>query len=235
MKMERLDKTISKNLNITRSEAKALIKNGSVFVNNTAVKEYDYKLSESDTVSVNGKEFNSDSFVYIMMNKPKGVVSASEDKKEKTVIDLLPDELKRKGLFPAGRLDKDSTGFMLITDDGAFAHGILSPKRHVEKTYIALLDKPFDSKTVKEFENGVELDGEKLLPARLKTVDGDYKKAEVVISQGIYHQIKRMFKQFGITVLELKRIKIGDLSLDESLAEGEARYITEKELLLIKQ
>ena len=231
--MERLDKTISKNLNITRNEAKKLIKSGSVCVNDAAEKAYDFKLSENDTVSVNGKELKSDSFVYIMMNKPAGVVSASEDKKEKTVIDLLPDGMRRKGLFPAGRLDRDTTGFMLLTDDGKFAHRILSPKKHVDKTYVARLDKPFNDEIKEAFNKGMELDGEVLLPAELEAVDGDFTRAKIVIRQGIYHQIKRMFKAFGITVLELRRVKIGGLYVDKSLKEGESRYITEEELLLL--
>ena len=223
-------------MNITRSEARSLIKGGSVSVSGKAVKAADYKLGESESVcvSVSGRELDSNKFVYIMLNKPKGVVSASEDKNEKTVIDLLPDEMKRKNLFPAGRLDKDTTGFALITDDGEFAHSILSPKRHVEKTYLAVLDRSFDDTVIKDFECGVEIGGEKLLPAKLSPVGNDYTRAEIVISQGIYHQIKRMFKKYGITVLELNRIKIGGLSIDGNLAPGEARYITQEELLLLK-
>ena len=221
-------------MNITRSEAKALIKEKRVILNGEAVKSGDVKCTEDDSLLVDGKSLNNNKHVYIMMNKPKGVVSASEDKSDKTVIDLLPDELKRKNLFPAGRLDKDTTGFMLITDDGDFAHSILSPKRHVEKTYIATLDKPFDKEVVDDFESGMTLGGEKLLSAGLTALNSDCTTAEVVIRQGIYHQIKRMFKKHGITVTELKRTKIGSLELDSSLNDGEARYITEKELLLIK-
>ena len=232
--MERLDKLVSLNLNITRKEARSLIKSGCVSVNAKAEKSSDFKCKEEDIISVNGKELNSKKFVYIMMNKPSGVICASEDKNEKTVIDLLPDSMKRKGLFPAGRLDKDTTGFVLITDDGEFAHSVLSPSRHVEKTYIAKLDKPFDEIIITEFENGVELSDEKLLPAKLEAAGGDFTTAKIVIKQGIYHQIKRMFKKYGITVVKLNRIKMGNLSIDESLAPGEARYITDDELLLIK-
>ena len=232
--MERLDKLVSLNLNITRKEARSLIKSGCVSVNAKAEKSSDFKCKEEDIISVNGKELNSKKFVYIMMNKPSGVICASEDKNEKTVIDLLPDSMKRKGLFPAGRLDKDTTGFVLITDDGEFAHSVLSPSRHVEKTYIAKLDKPFDEIIITEFENGVELSDEKLLPAKLEAAGGDFTTAKIVIKQGIYHQIKRMFKKYGITVVKLNRIKMGNLSIDESLAPGEARYITDDELLIIK-
>ena len=232
--MERLDKLLSHNLNITRSEAKSLIKNKAVCINGKTVTASDIKCDSGDDISVNGKGINSSKFVYIMLNKPAGVLSASEDKSEKTVIDLLPEDMRRKELFPAGRLDKDTTGFALITDDGAFAHDILSPKKHVEKTYIATLDKPFDAEVKADFEGGMLLGEEKLLPAKLSEVDGDFTKAEVVIRQGIYHQIKRMFKKHGIAVTALKRVKIGGLPLDETLKEGEARYISEKELLLIK-
>ena len=168
-----------------------------------------------------------------MMNKPKGVISASDGKGDKSVIDILPAEMKRKNLFPAGRLDKDTTGFMLITDDGEFAHSILSPKNHIPKTYIAKLDKPFDETVVKEFESGVKLKDEKCMGAKLEAADGDFCTARVEIKQGMYHQIKRMFARFGLKVVELKRIKMGDLYLDESLKEGECRYISEKELSMI--
>lgn len=233
--MDRIDKTLSHYLNITRSEAKALIKNGGVSLNGKTVNVYDLKCFEEDEITVEGKRINNKKFVYIMLNKPKGVVCASEDKREKTVLDLLCEDMKRKNLFPAGRLDKDTTGFTLITDDGEFAHNILSPNKHVEKTYVAFLDKPFDEKVRADFESGMTLGGEKLLSAELYETDGDFKKATVVIRQGIYHQIKRMFKKHGITVLELKRTKIGNLPLDNALKEGEARYITDEELLLIQQ
>lgn len=233
--MERLDKILSHNLNITRSEAKSLIKENRVSLNGSPVNSANIKCEADAVVSVDGKSVNTNKYVYIMMNKPKGVVSASEDRSDKTVIDLLPDELKRKGLFPAGRLDKDTTGFMLITDDGEFAHSILSPKRHVEKTYIATLDKPFDEAVKADFERGMELGGEKLLAAQLNAINADKTEAEIVIRQGIYHQIKRMFAKYGIAVLELKRTKIGNLSLDSALKKGEARYITEEEMVMIKQ
>ena len=232
--MERLDKTVAQNLNITRKEARSLIKGGLVSVDGKVEKAVDFKLDESSKLTVNGKEVNAEKHVYIMLNKPAGVISASDDKAEKTVIDLLPDTMKRKGLFPAGRLDKDSTGFVLITDDGEFAHSVLSPSRHVKKTYLVKLDKPFDESVKTDFEKGMTLGEEKLLPADIEAVGGDFTCARVVISQGIYHQIKRMFKKHGINVTALKRIKIGNLSLDESLTEGEARYITDNELLMIK-
>jgi len=233
--MERLDRILSHKLNITRSEAKALIKKGSVTVNGALAFSGDMKCSESDKIIADGKKINSSEFVYIMLNKPKGFVSATEDKSEKTVLDLLPDGMRRKGLFPAGRLDKDTTGFMLITDDGEFAHAILSPRRHVDKTYIAKLDKPFTDEVKNDFESGMELSGERLLSAELEAVDGDFTNARVVLREGLYHQVKRMFKKHGITVLELKRVKIGTLALDEGLAAGECRYLTDEEVQNIRK
>ncbi|MCR5207588.1 MAG: rRNA pseudouridine synthase [Eubacterium sp.] len=228
--MTRLDKLISRELNISRNDAKALIKKGCVTVNGAPVTSSDFKCGDGDSVEADGKTLSKNEFVYIMMNKPAGYVSATDDKREKTVLDLLPEEMKRRGLFPAGRLDKDTTGFMLITDDGAFAHGILSPKRHVDKTYIANLDKPFDNAVKADFENGMELGNEKLLHAELRALNKDSTVAEVVLREGQYHQVKRMFKKHGITVTALKRTAIGGLSLDEKLGEGGCRYITADEL-----
>ena len=234
--MERADKIIARELNIGRSEAKSLIKQGRVLKNGLPVKSSDEKLDEiKDTLTVDGKELYLRKFVYIMMNKPKGVISSTDGRKtaEKTVIDILPADMKRKNLFPAGRLDKNTTGFMLITDDGEFAHRILSPKNHISKTYIADLDKPFSDEMIKDFENGVTIGGDECLPAVLEAVNGDRKTARVTIKQGMYHQIKRMFKKYSIEVLELKRIRMGRLYLDDTLAPGECRYLGENEVKLI--
>ena len=233
--MQRLDKTVSEKLNITRSQAKALIKSGEVKVNSEVISKPEFKCCESDEITVSGKILSNEKFVYIMMNKPKCVICASDSENEKTVIDLLPEDMRIKNLFPAGRLDKDTTGFVLITNDGEFAHDILSPRKHVEKTYIALLDKPLDNGVIMDFESGMTLGEEKLLPAGLSAENEEKTLARVVIKQGIYHQIKRMFKKHGIEVLELKRIKIGSLPLDENLKEGESRYITKEELMQIKE
>lgn len=233
--MERIDKIISVASGVSRADARALIKKGLVSVNGAVVKDIGFKADEkNDIICSRGEKLCYSKFVYIMMNKPKGVISASEGGSEKTVVDILPDRMKRKNLFPAGRLDKDTTGFVLITDDGNFAHKILSPKNHIPKTYIAELDKPFDDNVVSAFEQGVELKDDLCMPAEISAVDGDYTKAVVIIKQGMYHQIKRMFKKFGITVLELKRIKMGRLELDEVLQPGKCRYITTDELGLIK-
>lgn len=168
-----------------------------------------------------------------MLNKPTGVVSATDDNRYKTVVDILPDELKRKNLFPAGRLDKDTVGFCLITDDGDFAHNILSPSRHVTKTYIAELSKPIDFDKAKQgFADGLILgDGTVLLSAVLEKIsDCEPPKYKIIIKEGKYHQIKRMFQKYGAEVTMLKRVSIGGLALDNSLKEGEARLISPDEL-----
>lgn len=237
MNMERIDKIISTQLNITRSEAKALIKSKKVLLNGCAVKSPNDKAdTEKDIIIVNGREIFFEKFVYIMMNKPKGVISSTDGRKtnEKTVVDILPDHMQRKNLFPAGRLDKNTTGFMLITDDGNFAHDILSPKKHISKAYIAHLDKPFNDEMIADFKRGISISGDACLPAELEPVNGDYSVAKVEIRQGMYHQIKRMFKKYGIEVVELERISMGKLPLDRNLAYGECRYLTENELNLIK-
>lgn len=233
--MERIDKIVSVSLGVSRNDARALIKKGSVTVNGEKVKSIGERFDEKTAdVLCNGNSLCYNKYVYIMMNKPKGVVSASEGEKAVTVVDILPDDMKRKNLFPAGRLDKDTTGFVLITDDGDFAHKILSPKNHIPKTYIATLDKPFDENLVTAFEQGVELKDAVCQSAQISAVDGDFTRAQVTISQGMYHQIKRMFAKFGITVLELERIKMGSLFLDKSLSLGECRYLTTDELEMIK-
>ncbi len=232
--MDRIDKIIARELNITRTQAKDYIKKGVVKVNNKTVKVSDFKCNENDEITVFSKPLQNKEFVYIMMNKPKGVISASEGKGDKTVVDLVPDDMKRKGLFPAGRLDKDTTGFVLLTNDGEFAHNILSPKKHINKTYIAKLDKPFDSAVERAFKNGMTLNGEKLLCADIEPVDNDFTVAKVVLKQGLYHQVKRMFKKYGITVVELDRIAMGNLPLDSSLDCGECRFLTNDELEKIK-
>ena len=231
--MTRLDKILSTQLNISRTDAKALLKKGRVSVNGTVTKTADTKCAVSDIVSVDGEQIAYSKFVYIMMNKPQGVISASDGKGEKTVVDLLPDDMKRRGLFPAGRLDKDTTGFVLLTDDGEFAHSILSPSKHIDKTYVAHLDKPITAELVEDFRGGMTLNGEKLLEAEVTPIDGDLTVCKVVLRQGLYHQVKRMFKKHGITVTALDRVKMGNLSLDSSLKAGESRYLTAEELDLI--
>ena len=237
MKKERIDKLIASQGLLSRNDVKTMVKRGEVSVNGVVIKDSSVKVSYEDDIVVNGKHLKQTEFTYIMLNKPKGVVSASEDKRDKTVVDILPDELKRKNLFPAGRLDKDTTGFCLITDDGDFAHRILSPSRHVDKTYVATVDKYIDFENArKAFKDGIVLaDGTVLLSADLELLsDDDNQSFKVVIKEGKYHQVKRMFASLGTTVIELKRISIGGLALDDNLEEGEARLLTAEELSKIE-
>ena len=169
MAVERLDKIISKSGKFTRSEVKRLARNGEIALNGEAVKDVSVKAdTENCIITVSGERIDTAEHVYIMLNKPQGVVSASEGRGDVTVVDILPDDMKRKNLFPAGRLDKDTTGFVLITDDGDFAHRILSPKNHIKKTYIAALDKPIDESKKSVLESVIELkDGTVFRPAEL--------------------------------------------------------------------
>lgn len=237
MKKERIDKLIASQGLLSRNDVKTMVKRGEVSVNGVVIKDSSVKVSYEDDIVVNGKQLKQTEFTYIMLNKPKGVVSASEDKRDKTVVDILPDELKRKNLFPAGRLDKDTTGFCLITDDGDFAHRILSPSRHVDKTYVATVDKYIDFENArKAFKDGIVLaDGTVLLSADLELIsDEEFQIFKVVIKEGKYHQVKRMFASLGTTVIELKRISIGGLALDDNLEEGKARLLTAEDLSKIE-
>ncbi len=236
--MERLDKIlVSQNIG-SRKEVQKIIKSGQVCVNGEICKKIDTKIDENaDKIAVNGQAIEYKKNIYIMMNKPAGVVSASNDKYDKTVIDLLPEEYKRKGLFPAGRLDKDTEGLLIITDDGDFAHKMLSPKKHVEKKYIAKLDKEITDDTVKKFEDGIIFsDGTKCMPAKLEIVpDSDRRQGIVTICEGKFHQVKKMFICCGINVVHLKRISIGNLYLDSKLPIGCCKLLTnlDKELIFI--
>ena len=168
-KKQRLDKAIAMQGALSRSEVKTLIRKGEVTVNGQVVKSADFGVDfDSDTIAVQGRELTLRQHLYLMMNKPKGVVSASEDRHERTVVDLVPERLFRKGLFPAGRLDKDTTGFVLLTDDGAFAHDILSPKKHIPKTYHALVDGPITEQMDRDFAQGIRIGPDQTLPASLK-------------------------------------------------------------------
>lgn len=233
--MERLDKIISHAFSLGRTEAKKAIKSGKVRVGGEVIKDVSFKTDYS-AVTLAGKPAEYDEHIYIMLNKPKGVVSASESKNEKTVIDLVPESLKRKGLFPAGRLDKDTVGFVLITDDGAFAHDILSPKKHIEKTYFLKTDKAIPFSLEEQFKEGVTLyDGTVCMSADLKIDRANPKEAIIKIKEGKYHQIKRMFRVNSLSLEYLKRTAMGKLELDDSLKEGECRKLNKEEINKIKE
>lgn len=231
----RLDKFVADAAQLTRSAARGLIAKGRVTVNGQVCKKADCALKEGDSVCADGKPLACEEYVYIMLNKPAGVVSASTDGRDKTVVDLVGGAFPRRQLFPAGRLDKTSTGFVLLTDDGAFAHDILAPKRHVPKTYRVVLDAPVTDEMVKAFAAGVTLaDGQTMQPARLIPDEADPFAATVVLRQGVYHQIKRMFGVLDAGVNQLHRTAIGGLALDEGLAPGAWRLITPEEKALIQ-
>lgn len=231
----RLDKFVADAAQLTRSAARSLIAKGRVTVNGQVCKKADCALREGDSVCADGKPLACEEYVYIMLNKPAGVVSASTDGRDKTVVDLVGGAFPRRQLFPAGRLDKTSTGFVLLTDDGAFAHDILAPKRHVPKTYRVVLDTPVTDEMVKAFAAGVTLaDGQRMQPARLIPDEADPFAATVVLRQGVYHQIKRMFGVLDAGVDQLHRTAIGGLALDEGLAPGAWRLITPEEKALIQ-
>lgn len=235
---QRLDKLISSQGSYTRKQAQQLIKDGLVKVDGITVRDRGFHIDpEVNSVILDGKEFAVEKFVYLMLNKPKGVVSATNDRSQKTVVDLVPDELKKRKLFPAGRLDMTTTGFVLITDDGDFAHRILSPKNHIEKTYEARLAESVTEEQLRMVADGIVLkDGTECLPAKLKILeDSDSPLVEIKICEGKYHQIKRMFAAAGNGVIELKRTKMGKLRLDEALPEGECRRLTEAEVSLIAE
>ena len=231
----RLDKFVADAAQLTRSAARSLIAKGRVTVNGQVCRKADCALKEGDSVCAGGKPLGREEYVYIMLNKPAGVVSASTDGRDKTVVDLVGGAFPRRQLFPAGRLDKTSTGFVLLTDDGAFAHDILAPKRHVPKTYRVVLDAPVTPAMVKAFAAGVTLaDGQTMQPARLIPDEADPFAATVVLRQGVYHQIKRMFGVLDAGVNQLHRTAIGGLALDEGLAPGAWRLITPEEKALIQ-
>lgn len=235
--MDRIDKIIASQGQYSRSEVKKLVKSGRVTLDGRVIKSSDEKADpDKNIIAIDGKAVNYKKHIYIMLNKPQGVVSATEDRDHPTVIDLVPKGLRRDGLFPAGRLDGDTVGFVLITDDGDFAHEILSPKNHIMKTYHATLQRDLTQEDIDAFKNGIELkDGTLCLEAEVTAIDSDKPMAQVKICEGKYHQVKRMFAALGNKVLYLKRVKMGELSLDESLEEGQCREITPEELKLIKQ
>lgn len=227
--MDRLDKILVSQNVCARKEASKLIRQGLVRVDGEVIKKPDFKLDpEKSSVEVRGQALNFRKNIYLMMNKPAGVVSATEDNLSETVIDLVPAEFKRPGLFPAGRLDKDTVGLIILTDDGEFAHKILSPRKHIYKRYYARLDKTPDESAVKAFGNGIKLDdGTVCLPAKLELTGEN--SAFVEICEGKFHQVKKMFAACSLKVVYLRRVAVGGLTLDENLREGECRELSKDE------
>lgn len=230
---ERLDKFIASQTALSRKEVQRAVKDKRVALNGSAVKSADIKIDvQTDTVSLDGAVITYKEHVYYMLNKPAGVVSATEDRAEKTVMDILPPQLRRKGLFPAGRLDKDTTGLLIITDDGDYAHRMLAPGKHVVKSYTATLDKEPLEDIIPAFAQGVTLaDGTVCKSAAVSLMGGT--DVFVEISEGKYHQVKRMFAALGYHVEALRRVRIGALGLDESLKEGDFLELSPDEAMAV--
>lgn len=232
--MMRLDKYLAERTGMTRSESRKAVTKGRVMVGGMVCRKADTQLDEHTAeVALDGTPLAGayQAFVYIMLNKPEGVVSASRDKRDTTVVDLVAADFPRRELFPAGRLDKTSTGFVLLTDDGTFAHDILAPKRHVSKTYTVVLDTPLTEQMRTGFAAGVTLaDGTALSPAEVTALSADGCTVRVVLKQGVYHQIKRMFGVYGAGVNGLHRDAIGGLALDPALAPGQWRELSAEEV-----
>lgn len=235
-KKQRLDKILSNIGFGTRKEVKDLIKAGVVQVDGIIAKDSGLQVDPIlQTIMVNNKELIYREFIYIMMNKPQGVVSATEDNRDTTVVDLLDESLQAFDPAPVGRLDKDTEGFLLLTNDGQLAHKLLAPKKHVPKTYFAHIEGRVDHSDIEAFENGIILDdGYETLPAELKIlVQGEVSHVEIIIYEGKFHQIKRMFQAVDKEVIYLKRMAMGSLKLDESLDTGEYRELKEEELKML--
>lgn len=232
--MIRLDKYLADMGVGTRSAVKQMIRKGLVMVNDEVVSRPECKIDqEKDHVSADGRDVGYCEYEYYMLNKPGGVISATEDAKEKTVIDLIEDR-KRKDLFPVGRLDKDTEGLLLITNDGALAHRLLSPKKHVDKVYYAKVRGTVTEETAEAFAAGVDIgvkEEERTLPAELEILtSGEMSEIRLTIREGKFHQVKRMFQAVGMEVTYLRRESMGSLTLDPGLALGEYRLLTKEEL-----
>jgi 16S rRNA pseudouridine516 synthase len=234
----RIDKLLA-NLGFgSRKEVKGILKSGAIKVNDTVVKDAKQHVDPTkETVTLNGEVIEYKEFVYLMMNKPPGVLSATEDHRDETVIDLLEMDDQVYEPFPVGRLDKDTEGLLLITNDGQLAHRLLSPKKHVPKTYFAVIDQEVTEEDVTAFEKGVTLDdGYITKPGILKILkSGIRSDIELTITEGKFHQVKRMFEAVGKRVIYLKRLTMGPLLLDETLELGEYRELTDEEVQLLKE
>lgn len=232
----RLDKYLADRKEGARSKVKEQIKRGHIRVNGIVVTKSEYKLDpEQDLVTVDGRQIEYVEFEYIMLHKPAGVVTATSDKRDKTVMDLLTDT-KCKDLFPVGRLDKDTEGLLLITNDGPLSHQLLSPKKHVDKTYYAKIKGQVTKDDQEAFGEGVRIGREEITrPARLKILtSGEESEIELTLQEGKFHQVKRMFEAVGKRVLYLKRLSMGSLKLDEGLEKGSFRYLTKEEIQKLK-
>lgn len=231
--MMRLDKMLAHTGYGSRKEVKEFIRKGYVMVNGEVITDDDYKVDEvNDEITIANEEVTYEKKIYLMLNKPDGYISATYDPKEPIVLDLI-DGYEKRGLFPVGRLDKDTVGLLLITNDGKLAHKLLSPKSHVDKVYYLKYDGKFTKNAESLFFNGVVLDdGYKCMPALFKELGPN--EGEITIKEGKYHQVKRMMEAVGCEVTFLERISFGPLPLDKNLGRGEYRHLTEEEVKLLE-
>ena len=236
-KIERLDKVLSNMGYGSRKDVKNYIKDGLVKVNNNMIKDNGFKVNPyADKINFDGEDIFYREFIYLMMNKPQGLVSSTDDPLTRTVIDLLSDEYKNFKPFPVGRLDKDTEGLLLITNDGKLAHELLSPKKKVDKMYYAEVDGVVEEEHKEIFKDGITLDdGYKTLPSKLEIIKSNIiSEVNLTIQEGKYHQVKRMFESLSMKVLYLKRISMGSLVLDDALKPGQYRELKEEEINILK-
>ena len=231
----RLDKLLGVTGCCSRSEAKKIIRAGGVCVNGKPALSADTSVDpETDEISFCGRRLIYRKYTYILLNKPEGVVSATEDGRDRTVLDLLPPDMKKTGLFPCGRLDKNTLGLVLLTDNGELGHKLLAPKSHVEKKYYFRSKFPISAEQAARFQNGLTLeDGYETKPAKIE-LDGDGDCGVITLVEGKYHQIKRMLDALDNKIIYLERITFGPLKLDESLGRGEWRYLSETEIAALE-
>lgn len=236
MGLERVDKLLASTGRWSRREVKSMIGQGRIKVGETVVTRPEEKCDpQTASLFVDGEAVDCAQTVYVMLHKPAGVLSATEDQRQKTVLDLLPEHLQRRGLFPVGRLDKDTTGLLLLTDDGPLAHELLSPKKHVDKVYLAQVDGQVDEADREALAKGLVLeDGLHCLPADLEPL-GDGRECRVTLREGKYHQVKRMLAARGKPVLALKRVSMGPLLLDPDLEAGQWRLLYPQEVAQLKR
>ena len=233
---QRLDKIIASTGKWSRREARELARRGLVTVDGASVRSVEEKFDpEAAEILVDGEALRYRRYTWVMLNKPAGYLSATEDGRGETVLDLLPRELQRQGLFPVGRLDKDTEGLLLLTNEGVLAHALLSPKRHVDKVYYARTAGRLTEEDCRAFAAGISLgDGLQCLPARLEILSaGEESEARVTLREGKFHQVKRMLAQRGKPVLYLERIAMAGLPLDPHLERGAFRFLTETELEIL--